>query len=297
VVARLVLALVQYEWGDLDEAEAALGSAQAVNRRTGDVPGRILGALAAGAVALSGGGESAEEALFRLRAIRRGTTVATSALGTRVTALEARLLAKTARFDEAATALANADATDGDAAVALARIRMAIGLPLQAVDALEGRRGARPYAEIEARVTEAVARRVIGDDERAASALDRALALAETEAVRRPFIDAGDAVRDLLGAHLRRTNTHRWLAADLIAHLEGRSAAEGAAPAELLEPLSYRESDVLRYLPTIMSNADIASELFVSVNTVKTHIKSIYRKLGAKRRQDAVRRARQLRLL
>jgi LuxR family maltose regulon positive regulatory protein len=46
-----------------------------------------------------------------------------------------------------------------------------------------------------------------------------------------------------------------------------------------------------------MSNADIAAELFVSVNTVKTHVKSIYRKLGATRRQDAVRCARQLRLL
>jgi LuxR family maltose regulon positive regulatory protein len=46
-----------------------------------------------------------------------------------------------------------------------------------------------------------------------------------------------------------------------------------------------------------MSNADIAAELFVSVNTVKTHVKSIYRKLGAKRRHDAVRRARQLRLI
>jgi LuxR family maltose regulon positive regulatory protein len=54
---------------------------------------------------------------------------------------------------------------------------------------------------------------------------------------------------------------------------------------------------VLRFLPTMMSNADIASELFVSVNTVKTHVKSIYRKLEVTRRQDAVRRAHQLHIL
>ena len=146
-------------------------------------------------------------------------------------------------------------------------------------------------------MTEAVARRALGDDEAALNALESALALAEPEAVRRPFIDAGAAVRDLLRAHLRRTNAHRWLAAELAAYLDGRQTTEGAAPAELLEALSDRESEVLRYLPTIMSNADIAAELFVSVNTVKTHVKSIYRKLGATRRQDAVRRARQLRLL
>ena len=57
------------------------------------------------------------------------------------------------------------------------------------------------------------------------------------------------------------------------------------------------EGEVLRFLPTMMSNADIASELFVSVNTVKTHVKSIYRKLEVTRRQDAVRRARQLHIL
>jgi LuxR family maltose regulon positive regulatory protein len=296
VVARLVLALVQYEWGDLDVAEAALASADAVTRRSGDVPGRVLGAIATAAVALSEGGESADDALLRLRAIRRRTPVLTGALGGRVAALEARLLAKTARLDEAAELLADSNG-DPDAAVASARIKLALGLPLDALEALAARRGASPYVEIEARVTEAVARRALGDEDGAVESLEVALALAEPEAVRRPFIDAGSAVRDLLGAHLRRTNAHRWLAAELAAYLDGRNAADGVAPAELLEALSDRETEVLRYLPTIMSNADIASELFVSVNTVKTHVKSIYRKLGATRRQDAVRRARQLRLL
>ena len=72
---------------------------------------------------------------------------------------------------------------------------------------------------------------------------------------------------------------------------------DGVPRAELLEPLSQRELEVLRYLPTMLSNSEIAGELFVSVNTVKSHVKSIYRKLGAVRRQDAVRRGRQLRLI
>jgi LuxR family maltose regulon positive regulatory protein len=168
---------------------------------------------------------------------------------------------------------------------------------VEAVAFLEQRQGGNAYVEIEARVTEAIARRMSGDEAQAAAALELALALAEPELVRRPFLDAGGAVRELLGAHLRRTNAHRWLAAYLVALLDGRNAADGIAPAELLEALSDRETEVLHYLPTIMSNADIAAELFVSVNTVKTHVKSIYRKLGATRRQDAVRRARQLRLL
>jgi LuxR family transcriptional regulator, maltose regulon positive regulatory protein len=54
---------------------------------------------------------------------------------------------------------------------------------------------------------------------------------------------------------------------------------------------------VLRFLPTLMSNAEIASEMFVSVNTVKTHLKHIYRKLDVSERRDAVRRGRELHLL
>ena len=54
---------------------------------------------------------------------------------------------------------------------------------------------------------------------------------------------------------------------------------------------------MLRFLPTMMSNGEIAAELFVSVNTVKTHLKSIYRKLDVPDRREAVRRARELELL
>ena len=75
--------------------------------------------------------------------------------------------------------------------------------------------------------------------------------------------------------------------------------ADDAAPAAetLVEPLSARERTVLSYLETMLSTEEIAAELFVSANTVKSHSKSIYRKLGVTRRRQAVLRARALRLL
>ena len=68
----------------------------------------------------------------------------------------------------------------------------------------------------------------------------------------------------------------------------------GRGPAE---PLSERERAVLRLMPTILANTEIAGELFVSVNTVKTHLRSIYRKLDVGSRREAVAKARELRLL
>jgi LuxR family maltose regulon positive regulatory protein len=64
-----------------------------------------------------------------------------------------------------------------------------------------------------------------------------------------------------------------------------------------IPPLTDRERAVLHYLPTLMSNAEIAEAMFVSVNTVKTHLKAVYRKLGVDRRRDALLRARQIELL
>jgi LuxR family maltose regulon positive regulatory protein len=73
-------------------------------------------------------------------------------------------------------------------------------------------------------------------------------------------------------------------------------AAEGVGAAEG-EPLSDRELAVLRLFPSDLSLREIGAALYVSLNTVKTHARSIYRKLGASGREDAVARARRLRLL
>jgi LuxR family maltose regulon positive regulatory protein len=96
---------------------------------------------------------------------------------------------------------------------------------------------------------------------------------------------------------VERGTAHRALAAQLLSTLGEGSGLERAGVNTLLEPLSDRELAVLRFLPTMMSNAEIASEMFVSVNTVKTHLKHVYRKLDVADRRDCVRRARELRLL
>ncbi len=65
----------------------------------------------------------------------------------------------------------------------------------------------------------------------------------------------------------------------------------------IVEPLSDREREVLRHLSAMLSTAEIGAEMYISVNTVKTHLRSIYRKLSAARRGEAVRRARELNLI
>ncbi|PSK61454.1 HTH-type transcriptional regulator MalT [Micromonospora sp. MH33] len=89
---------------------------------------------------------------------------------------------------------------------------------------------------------------------------------------------------------------------DLVRGADERRADEPpkrpAGPERTLdEPLTERELTILRYLQSILSNVEIASELSLSVNTVKTHVRNIYRKLDATRRREAVRRARELRLI
>ena len=72
---------------------------------------------------------------------------------------------------------------------------------------------------------------------------------------------------------------------------------QGPAPAVLVQPLTDREREVLGHLDALLPTRQIAAEMFVSVNTVKTHVRAILRKLSAKRRHEAVRRARELGLL
>ena len=186
---------------------------------------------------------------------------------------------------------------DPDDPLAVAALRLAHG------DALSADRRAaavrdeapalHPTRGLHAWLIAAVARRSLGQARDASEAVERALELAAADGYRRPFADGGAAVRRLLERHAALPTAYAPLVAELVDALEPASSR----PPGLLEPLSERERDVLRLLPTLLPNTEIAGELFVSVNTVKTHVKSIYRKLDVSSRREAVARARQLRLL
>jgi LuxR family maltose regulon positive regulatory protein len=189
-----------------------------------------------------------------------------------------------------------------DPAVGLARIELASGAPEAAIRAVatflaDERDAVAPTARVDAWALDAIARDELRDEDGALRALERALDLAEPRGFVRPLIRNGAPVRSLLRRHIRRGTAHRALAGDLLAALDGNGAGERQSNGPLLEPLTERELAVLRFLPTMMSNTEIASEMFVSVNTVKTHLKHVYRKLDVADRRDAVRRGRELRLL
>ncbi|MGH3283363.1 MAG: LuxR C-terminal-related transcriptional regulator [Streptosporangiaceae bacterium] len=144
-------------------------------------------------------------------------------------------------------------------------------------------------------VLEAAAREALGDQAAADSAVERALDAAEPDGAVTPFLLY--PAPNLLERHARHPTAHASLLAEIRNLLSGTRAASPARPRPLLEAPSESELRVLRYLPTNLTGPEIARELFVSPNTVRTHIRNLYAKLGTHHRAEAVERARHLGLL
>ncbi|OLB80590.1 MAG: hypothetical protein AUI14_06110 [Actinobacteria bacterium 13_2_20CM_2_71_6] len=197
-----------------------------------------------------------------------------------------------------------------EAAILLAEGRAAAAAAAVAPYLADGGDGASLTWRAQAGILNALAGKALGDRDRVIRGLDVALDAAEEEGFRRMFVAAGHALSELINAVAPAMSVYRLVATDLARvpvapgaaappYLTGMPAAQGnpcmgVAP---VEPLTARELTVLRYLQGDLSNVEIASVLYLSVNTIKTHVKSIYRKLNAARRREAVRRARELRLL
>jgi LuxR family transcriptional regulator, maltose regulon positive regulatory protein len=198
-------------------------------------------------------------------------------------------------------ALDDEQASSGEIRNARAVIFLAEGDPAAALDAVAGvLDGSVPvlgYVTIvEAHLLAGLAHRELGDQRAASQAAERALALAESDRLVLPFAMTGS--RELLEELPRHETAHAALLADILDVLHGSSPAahqqSSLPPAQELSPGELR---VLRYLPTNLSRPEIAGELSVSLNTVSTHLRSIYAKLGVGDRSSAVQRARELRLL
>ena len=149
---------------------------------------------------------------------------------------------------------------------------------------------------VESHLLAGQAHRALGDQRAANQAAERALALAEPDRPVLPFVMT-DA-RELLETLPRHETAHAALLTGILDIMDGASPAPSDQhPYPQPEELSPGELRVLRYLPTNLSRLEIARDLSVSPNTVGTHIRSIYAKLGVRDRSAAVQRARELRLL
>jgi LuxR family transcriptional regulator, maltose regulon positive regulatory protein len=227
-------------------------------------------------------------------------------------------------------ALSDTDRERGEIRMAEAALRLAGDDPRAATAALASvLDGSAPVVMENGRalayVLEAVARDAVGDADAADRALERALDLAEPDGLLLPFLLLPP--KGLLERQARHRTAHAPLVAEIRGMLAGSGGDGGAAgghgggspragesrppvsrqglgrivaprlPEPLLEPLSGSEIRVLRYLPTNLTAPEIARELSVSPNTVRTHVKSLYAKLGTHGRAGAVERARALGLL
>jgi LuxR family maltose regulon positive regulatory protein len=198
-------------------------------------------------------------------------------------------------------ALEDERASSGEIRNALAAICLAEGDPAGALaavaDVLDGTAPVLGYATVvEAHLLAGLAHRELGDQRAASQEAERALALAESDRLVLPFAMTGSA--GLLEALPRHQTAHAALLADILDVLHGSPpAAKDQSAPPLIEELSPGELRVLRYLPTNLSRPEIAAQLSVSLNTVSTHLRSIYAKLQVSDRSSAVQRARELRLL
>jgi LuxR family transcriptional regulator, maltose regulon positive regulatory protein len=302
---HLALAWVHYQRDDLAEASRCLERAVAASRIRPERP--VMLAVAILRAGLQRARGDLAGSLATVTSARRNLTGwrPPAHLWRWLVLTEAELRNAAGQTQPARSPLEDLDASGplrAGEAVVLARLQLAEGDPDGAIktlaSCLDGTApGGFPLVPAEAWLLDALASDALADRDRAAASLERALTLAEREGLRRGFLDAGAPARSLLARYRHRIPTC-WSYLDELLQASAEAArATAPPPPTLIEQLTERERTVLRYLPSLMTYEEIASDLYVSVNTIKSHVHGIFRKLGAAGRRQAVRSARELQLL
>jgi LuxR family maltose regulon positive regulatory protein len=288
--------------GEFDEGESALRRAWEVAEPQIDPAAAVLLHLVTGQLHAARGQHQAALEAFAAGAQAQSLLTGVHAFATPVVGWLAATQARLGMLDEARATLTGFS-PEGIGGIYNARavISLADGDPAAALDELREARDITPptgpaFTLVETHLLAGIAHLHLGDRNAAAAAAEAALAAAEPDRLIFPFALTDAA--ELLDVLPRHETAHGALLADIIDLLRGGSAPsiDQERPSEP-EELSPSELRVLRYLPTNMTRPEIARELYVSINTVNTHIRNIYAKLDARSRSAAVQRARELRLL
>jgi LuxR family maltose regulon positive regulatory protein len=323
-VAYLALGATRIWQMRLEEAGPLLDHAErALRAEIQPAAGLMLG-QARGMLALAQGRDADARAVFQGGERLAGLLVTEHPAAMLMQAHRLRALVWLGEIERAEQALAELGEPQrqrGETRIAAAALRLAQGDPRAAAAALAPVLDGSAWVTSPGWVTQAfllqaVACDALGDPSAAGHALEHALDSAAPDGVVLPFVL--NPAPELLKRHSRHRTAHAALISDILSQLSsGRaSAGSGGGPGRpggmasvqdrwgpggpaprLAERLTDSETRVLRYLPTNLSAPEIAGQLSVSVNTVRTHMRHVYEKLGAHRRTSAVERARALGLL
>ncbi|WP_343941507.1 helix-turn-helix transcriptional regulator, partial [Pseudonocardia zijingensis] len=214
-------------------------------------------------------------------------------------AAEAALLARAGRGAAARELLERMGRpTSDEMLLAAAQVHLLLGgLPEAAALRASAAAASHVRGQVVGGVFDTLLAAAAGDEDLALDRLEDALVAAAPWSLRRPFLAEAPTVAPLLGRRIEIGSGAAAFAVDLQERMSASQPAGAATTPALTDPLTGRERTVLRYLASTLSNAEIAAELYVSVSTVKTHQRALYRKLGATGRREAVKRARLLREL
>jgi LuxR family maltose regulon positive regulatory protein len=286
----------------LEEAEVLLGRADRALRGEVEPAVGMMLHQARGMLELARGRDGQAMTAFKAAERAAGLLVAAHP---RSIPLRAHILQTLIRLGEtrrAEQALAGLGETGrGETRNALAALRLVQGDPQAATAALAPvLDGSAPVTDLgwmsQAFLPEAIARDALDDPAAAGQALEHALDLAESRGTLFAFLL--HPAPGLLRCHARRVIARADLIAEILGLLtDDKPAAPCDEPARLPEPLSRSEVRILRFLPTNLSAPEVAGQLSVSVNTVRTHMRHLYEKLGVHSRTEAVEQARNLGLL
>jgi LuxR family maltose regulon positive regulatory protein len=299
--ALAALAWVHLERHELREERSVLKQLDTALAMT---PDRLAGAVACLVAAWDSLAEGHAEAAAQFIARARSGRPVPAWLEQRLNLAESWALAAAGDIEAALAAAKRADC-DGspEAAVTLAQVWAAAGEGDDARAALApvlaAREGVPDRVRLQACLVAAQVSYHDGDRARGRRSLGDALRLAEREQIRLPFAVERGWIASALQRDPEWAGAHHNLVTLVMPYARLPARPDGpdgiAIPAG--EPLTERELQVLRHVSSMLTTAEIASELYISANTVKSHIKHICHKLAASHRGEAVRRARQLQLI
>ncbi len=299
--ALIALAWVHSERNDLREARNYLKQA---DDALGVSPDKLLGAVAYLAAANGALAEGRAAVAGQIIARARSASPVPAWLDQQLSLVESRAYAAAGDIQAAAAAAGRAGGeTSLEAAVTLANAWAVAGDGDSArralAPALAAENGTPYRVRLQAWLVDARLGYTSGDRARGRRSFAAALRLAEPEQLRLPFAAEHSWIGPALQRDPELAAAHRSLLAPAVLpeQLPALARVSDQGPVLVVEPLTEREREVLRHVSGMLNTAEVASEMYISVNTVKTHLRSIYRKLAAGHRAEAVRRARQLQLI